>query len=131
MSMSNDLMINTVEKMQIELSRAMEDIKLLADELKKRIESVSVVDAQTTEKKVIKLKKKVPQVDQVVETKKKTPTGIVSWNAYVSLIRTEMQEEPGTKVKNEDVLAKAIATKLADPEGYKEFCSNWLSTHNL
>lgn len=127
MSMSDELMILTVEKMQIELRRAMEDIELLTAELQRRIGStegtVATVEPVKT-KRVIKIRK-----NATIEQVKKKPTGIVTWNAFLSQVRLEMQEGSEMKVKNEDVIAKATATKLADPEAYKTFCTNWLLAH--
>lgn len=133
--MSDELMILTIEKMQIELRRAMEDIELLSVELQRRASPVPLdtsfqtVSSEPAEparlvepvkaKRVIKLKAKPEEV-------KKKPTGIVTWNAFLSQIRTEMQSVSEVKVKNEDVVAKATSTKLADPEGYKTFCAEWL-----
>ena len=133
--MSDELMILTVEKMQIELRRAMEDIELLTVELQRRTSPVPVETsfhaepAQTPQviqpakaRRVIKLKAKAEDV-------KKKPTGIVTWNAFLSQVRNEMQSLSDVKVKNEDVVAKATSTKLADPEAYKAFCVEWLSKH--
>jgi len=138
MSMSDELMILTIEKMQIELRRAMEDIELLSMELQRRTSPVQLdMSFQTASsepveppqlvqpvkvKRVIKLKPKTEEV-------KKKPTGIVTWNAFLSQIRNEMQSLTEIKVKNEDVVAKATSTKLADPEVYKAFCADWLHTH--
>jgi len=136
--MSDELMILTIEKMQIELRRAMEDIELLSMELQRRTSPVQLdMSFQTASsepveppqlvqpvkvKRVIKLKPKTEEV-------KKKPTGIVTWNAFLSQIRNEMQSLTEIKVKNEDVVAKATSTKLADPEVYKAFCADWLHTH--
>lgn len=136
--MSDELMILTIEKMQIELRRAMEDIELLTMELQRRASPVHLdTSFQTASsepaeparllepvkiKRVIKLKPKTEEI-------KKKPTGIVTWNAFISQIRSEMQQSSEVKVKNEDVVAKATSTKLADPEAYKAFCAEWLLTH--
>lgn len=122
--MSDELMILTIEKMQIELRRAMEDMKILTDEVQRRIPTEPVVSVSPKPKRTIKIKVSPEEV-------KKKPTGIVTWNAFISHIRTEMQNTSETKVKNEDVIAKATATKLADPEGYKKFCADWLIAHPM
>lgn len=126
--MSDDLMILTIEKMQIELRRAMSDIELLTAELQRRTTVAPQVATEPKPKKVIKLKAPKP-LEVTPEVKKKHPTGIVTWNAFLSQVRHEMQELSEEKVKNEDVIAKATATKLADPEGYKTFCAAWLAAH--
>ncbi len=126
--MSDDLMIRTIEKMQIELRRALADVQLLTDELKRNASQAQPVGVTTEKpKKVIKLKNLTPVA--IDEVKKKHPTGIVTWNAFLSQIRGEMQQLSEEKVKNEDVIAKATATKMADPEGYKAFCASWLAAH--
>jgi hypothetical protein len=127
MSMSDELMILTIEKMQIELKRAMEDIQLLMAELQGRSSPVNVEkvsEGPVKAKRVIKLMK-----GSKAEGVKKKPTGIVTWNAFISEIRSEMQKSSDTKIKNEEVIAKATATKLADPDAYKAFCNNWLAAH--
>ena len=131
MSMSDEYMILTIERMQIELRRAMEDIQFLTQELQKRTgvaTSVATTSGSTTSvatttaaapleapvkaRRVIKLKKAaaLPEGDQVV----KKPTAIATWNAYVSMIRLDMQTENQEKPKQEDVVAKAKASKDAD-----------------
>lgn len=129
MSMSDELMILTIEKMQIELRRAMEDIELLTIEIQRRVQPVAPEEAKTTPLHLTKVKRVIKIRKTPAEEPKKKPTGIVTWNAYLTQTRNEMQKASDVKMRNEDVVAKATATKLADPEGYKVFCSNWLLNH--
>jgi len=155
--MSDEHMILTIERMQIELRRAMEDIQYLSLEFQRRaqVESVPVlvpvamatpedepeavavaepVPVPTKKTRKIKVKKTIVEQTDSLNTSTeseivaKRPTAIAPWNAYVSLIRTTMQNENEVKPRQEDVLTKAKASKDADPEAYKAFCVNWLAS---
>jgi len=142
--MSDEYMILTIERMQIELKRALEDIQLLTEELQRRgpIVPLPVVEVQeiSTEpivpvapvaikKRTYKLKKTVsvePSSTNGTETVKKV-TAIHAWNAFMAMIRTEMQGDSQEKPKQEEVQVMAKASKDSDPEAYKVFCTNWLA----
>jgi hypothetical protein len=138
MPMSDESMILTVERMQVELRRAMEDIQLLTLELQKRCNVDSVVPLSTASvdpvptpstTKVVKRKIKVKTaVIKSLEPLVKKTTAIAPWNAYVSNIRRSMQEQGDVELKNDVVRAKAKASKDSDPEGYKKFCDEWLAS---
>ena len=150
--MSDAHMILTIERMQIELRRAMEDIQYLSLELQKRnqavVEPMAIVEPMAMpvampepmpvpesvkKTRKIKVKKAIIEPTDALNTSTdsdtvtKKPTAIAPWNAYVSLMRATMQSETEVKPRQEDVLAKAKASKDADPEGYKAFCVNWLA----
>jgi len=144
--MSDEYMILTIERMQIELKRALEDIQLLTEELQRRgpalpvqevitelpavVDAVPVVSEAPKKKRTFKVKKSVsPEPISTSDTEKvKKHTAIQAWNAFMSMIRTEMQGASQEKPKQEDVLATAKASKDSDPEAYKVFCTNWLAT---
>lgn len=142
--MSDEYMILTIERMQIELRRALEDIQLLTEELQRRGPITIAAPAQevrndlplvptepevpSKKKRTFKVKKNVsfePSSASDTETVKKL-TAIQPWNAFMAMIRSEMQGGSEEKPKQEDVLAMAKASKDSDPEAYKVFCTNWL-----
>jgi len=143
--MSDEYMILTIERMQIELKRALEDIQLLTEELQRRgpivalpvvaVQEVStepivpVAPVAPVKKRVYKIKKTVsvePSSTNGTETVKKV-TAIHAWNAFMAMIRNEMQGDSQEKPKQEEVQVMAKASKDSDPEAYKVFCTNWLA----
>lgn len=161
--MSDEYMILTIERMQIELKRALEDIQLLTEELQRRgpidpgptavapsaaapaaaaptaaaPAAVALVEpvapaSPVKKKRTFKIKKAVspePISASGTETVKKV-TAIQPWNAFMAMIRSEMQGDSQEKPKQEDVLAMAKASKDSDPEAYKVFCTNWLENQS-
>lgn len=144
--MSDEYMILTIERMQIELKRALEDIQLLTEELQRRgpvvpvqqattelpavVDAAPVVSEAPKKKRIFKVKKTVsPEPISTSDTEKlKKHTAIQAWNAFMTMIRTEMQGASQEKPKREDVLATAKASKDSDPEAYKVFSINWLAS---
>ena len=158
--MSDEHMILTIERMQIELRRAMEDIQILTSELQKRmtislspvvpvapvvhvspvaevtsvaevtaVAEMTPIEGLKKSRKVIKIKLKKQPPLEVIEPKKKI-TGLAPWNAYVSMVRMMMKNDSETeKVDEKDIRLKAKSMKDNDPEGYKTFCTEWLSIH--
>jgi len=117
--MTDEEIIITIEKMQGELRIAMQDIAIL-----RQLFQVSEKPAAVP-RKVIKLKK------NLTADKAKSPTGIVTWNAYKKFVRDEMEAAASdSKISNEAVMEQAKQKKADDPEGYTAFCMAWLAENS-
>ena len=155
MSISDEYMILTIERMQIELRRAMEDIQFLAQELQRRkvsplvqpsivpivpivpvalVEPLALVEPIIKKRKVIKVKAtpviQAVEQDLVKDSTVKKITAIAPWNAYVAMIRNSMQSDSEEKIKNDDVIVRAKESKMLDPEEYKTFCNDWMANQS-
>ena len=133
MSISDEHIILTIERMQIELRRAMEDIQVLTLELQKRISVQPVIETNVptvAPRMVIKLKKVAPG-EGVAPPPVKKLTGLAPWNAYVAMIRAKLREESADgKVDEGEVKTKAKALKDTDPDVYKTFRDEWLTAND-
>ena len=87
--------------------------------------SAPVADSITKVEAAVVHKKMVLKLNKAASGQEPKPKGVLIWNSFMNMVKTEMTQASGMEVSYDDVRKKAVEMKESDPASYKLFSENW------